>query len=72
MIDDLNEILTRHPFGPFRIVTASGEKYKVDNPGNLVVMATRIFYAYPRRDRWVFIRLNQITALESVSRRKAS
>jgi len=68
MLDDLKELLAKTPFEPFSIITASGDKYKVRNPWNIALMESRIFYAFPHAKRWVFIRTNQITALESASK----
>lgn len=68
MLDSLQELLERHPFEPFRIVTASGDKYDVENPHLVALGASQISYFYPRSDRWVFIRLNQITAFESANK----
>jgi hypothetical protein len=68
MLESLKELLHRQPFQPFQIVTASGDKYEVENPDLIAVGASQINYFFPRSDRWVFIRLNQITALESGTR----
>jgi len=65
MLDSLMELLNKTPFQPFRIVTASGDKYDVENPHLVAVGASQINYFYPKSDRWVFVRLNQITAFES-------
>jgi len=68
MLEDLKELLEKVPFEPFRIVTTSGDKYEVATAHNLALMENRIFYAFPGGGTWVFIRLNQITALESVEK----
>ncbi len=65
MIQSVRELLNRDPFSPFRIVTASGEKYEVNNPELLAVGKDQIFL-FDRTDHFVFIRNNQITAVESI------
>ncbi len=65
MDEELHELLKADPFEPFRIATTGGDKYQVRNPHNIVIMRDRIFYAYPKNDKWVFIRKNQISAIES-------
>jgi hypothetical protein len=65
MIESLKELLDKSPFQPFKIVTASGDKYDVLNPHLVAVGKSQINYFFPKSDRWVFIRLNQITAFES-------
>ena len=68
MLDDIKELLDKQPFEPFRVVTNSGNKYGVASPHNVALMEGRIFYAFPGGGSWVFIRVNQITALESVTK----
>lgn len=65
MIQDLKDLLHKEPFEPFRIVTNSGEKYSVENPDNVALGESRIGIFPPKTNRWILIRLNQITALES-------
>jgi len=66
MLEDIKELMHRQPFEPFRVVTASGDKYDVRNPDNVALMDGRIFYAYPDGGQWVFIRTQNITSLESI------
>ena len=65
MIESLTELLNKSPFQPFKIVTASGDKYDVQNPHFIALGKSQISYFFSKSDRWVFIRLNQITAFES-------
>jgi hypothetical protein len=64
MPEDIKELLERMPFEPFVIVTSSGEKYLIDNPHGVALMTGRVFAA-PRNDKWAFIKIGQITALEA-------
>ncbi|MCL2649355.1 MAG: hypothetical protein FWD61_20565 [Phycisphaerales bacterium] len=66
MREELKELLDQEPFEPFHIVTNSGEKYLVENPYNVAPGETCIGLFPPRTNRWITIRLNQMTALESV------
>jgi hypothetical protein len=68
MLDSIRELLHKTPFESFKIVMASGEKYEVESPELVAIGQTQINYFYPRSDRWVFIRLNQITSVESGSK----
>ena len=67
MVESLLELLHKTPFQPFKIVTGSGDKYEVQDSSLVAVGQLMINYFYPRSDRWVFLRLNQITALESAA-----
>ena len=60
----LVELLHKDPFRPFRIVTASGKEYSVENPELVVVMPSEVFYAYPNQDRWTTIPISHITSVE--------
>jgi hypothetical protein len=54
----------------------SGDKYLIESGGNLVEMRTELFYVSPRTDKFVFMRKNQLAAVEHAgngrSRRRAS
>ncbi len=63
-LEMIHELRDRDPFDPFRIVMSSGDKYLIEDPVNLVFGKTRLFYCFPHSDKVVYIRLNQITALE--------
>jgi hypothetical protein len=65
MLESLKELLTHSPFQPFKIVTASGDKYEVEYAHLVALGESQISYFYPKSDRWVFLRLNQIAAFES-------
>ena len=68
MLESIEELLNRQPFEAFLIVTASGDKYEVRNPHLVALGESQINYFFPKSDRWTFIRLNQITALESAGK----
>ena len=58
------ELKKHEPFEPFRIVTTSGEKYLIEDPESLIIGDLKIFYCVPRSDSVVYIRKNQIVAIE--------
>jgi hypothetical protein len=60
----VQELVDKEPFRPFRIVTASGKEYLVENPDLVIVMRSEIFYAFPKRNRWTLIPVSQITSIE--------
>jgi hypothetical protein len=64
MLKTVVELLDRDPLGPFRIVLTSGDRYEVSNPHLLAIGQTEMFYCWPRSDRFSFIRLNQIAAID--------
>jgi len=60
----IEEMMAHEPFEPFRIVIASGDKYLIESANNLVIGDQKIFYCVPRSDSVVYIRKNQIVAIE--------
>jgi hypothetical protein len=65
MLESLREMLRKTPFEAFKIVTASGDKYEIESPELVAIGQSQLSYFFPRSDRWVLIRLNQITSIES-------
>ena len=77
VLDAIRELRSREPFVPFRIALTSGDKHLIESPDNLVEMKTEFFYATPGGESFVFLRKNQIAAVERpepkrATRRKAS
>jgi len=71
MIDELKELLDKEPFESFRIISTSGDRYTIENPHNVALGESRIGIFPPRTNRWIVLRLNQITALESIDQATA-
>ena len=65
MMEALKELLERTPFQTFRIVTASGDKYEINNP-HIVAVGKDMVFVFTADDHFAFVRNNQITAVESV------
>ena len=77
IVQAIRDLKSREPYSPFAIVLASGDRYVIKAGENLVEMKSEFFYAYPHSDQFVFMRLNQIVAVEKLAekrpaRRKAS
>lgn len=64
MIEELQELLNRDPFIPFRIVLTSGSTYDVTSPLQLVPEKAKLNYFFV--DAMAMLRLNQVAALETV------
>jgi hypothetical protein len=77
IVKAIKELKARDPFVPFRIALTSGDKYLIEHGGKLVEMKSEFFYALPGGEDFVFLRNNQIAAVENpearrTPRRKAS
>jgi hypothetical protein len=60
-------LLHRDPFEPFRVVTSSGESYRVGNPDLVALMRSQIFIARPNSDRRAYVPFLHVTAVETIS-----
>jgi hypothetical protein len=77
IVDAILELKGRDPFVPFDILLTSGDRHRIESGSNLVEMHSEFFYAAPHGDGFVFLRKNQIAAVERpderrTTRRKAS
>jgi hypothetical protein len=70
IIDTILDLKRREPFDPFRIVMTSGDKYLIEAGENLIIGETQMFYAVPRSDKVLFIRMNQIAAVEQFDEKR--
>ena len=66
------ELKHRRPFEPFRIVTAKGDRLLVVESEKLAIGRTQMFYVFPGSDRFVFIPMNQLVAVEQFEKRPAA
>ena len=64
ILKSIRELVDQEPFAPFAIVVSSGDRYLIEVPRNFVEMKSEFFYATPKSDRFVLIRMNQIVAVE--------
>jgi hypothetical protein len=67
LMEAIRELKHRDPFRPFSIVVASGDRYVIENGENLVEMKNELFYALPGGEKFVFLRNNQIVAVENTA-----
>ncbi len=70
LLRTIADLKSRDQFVPFSIVVSSGDRYRIESPENLVQMKTEFFYAHPGTDNFVFIRINQIAAVERMNEKK--
>jgi hypothetical protein len=70
--DSIRELKRKDPFAPFKIVTAGGDKYLIDDPEMMVIAPTEIIYVVPRTEKVIYIRKNQIVALEQFHRKSVA
>ena len=70
ILDSIRDLKAQDPYSPFAIVMSSGDRYVIEAPQNLVEMKTEFFYAFPKSDRFVLMRMNQISSVERLEGRR--
>lgn len=61
--NELNDLLDREPFVPFKIVVASGDKYPVTSPRQMAI-GESVVVILPPNSTMVFFRKAQIIGVE--------
>jgi hypothetical protein len=64
MLEQIEELLDREPFLPFRIKLAGGEEYAIEDPHLVALGKSQLIVCAPKSDRYAILRLNQITSLD--------
>ena len=62
---NIQELLERDPFVPFRLVLSSGKHYDVVDPRMTVLLKSEIFIAFPDGEHSSLIPLLHVTAVET-------
>lgn len=65
-MDTIIHLKRQDPFVPFRIMMASGNSYRIENPDALAVASSQLHY-YPSSGLGIHMRINQIAAVEEES-----
>jgi hypothetical protein len=64
--EDIEELLAREPFIPFRIFLSSGDHFDVVRPYSVALGKNQIFIVLPD-DRWKFIPLRHVASVETLA-----
>jgi hypothetical protein len=62
--ESIEELLHKDPFSPFKIFTADGKEYPVQNPDFVHVFRAEIFYVFAGNERWTLIPISHVTGIE--------
>jgi hypothetical protein len=63
---ELGALIRQEPFWPFELVMVSGDRYRIDNPGEIVLgeEVVTIIRLQQTRYRYSILRFNQIAAID--------
>ncbi|MBL8879351.1 MAG: hypothetical protein JNG88_09555 [Phycisphaerales bacterium] len=62
--EEIRDLLESDPFVPFRVRLSSGDHYDVADSRLAVMLKSRLFIAFPRSDRSVYVPYPHIAAVE--------
>jgi len=65
-VDDVRDLLRKHPFEAFEIITSAGDKHRVEHPEFALVSPSRVVVVDPLSDRMSIISLINITELRGI------
>ncbi len=66
MTEDLDNLLNREPFVPFRVILTSGTTYNVTSPLQLIRQESRFTFYFSKSDGQAVFRANQLVAIETL------
>jgi hypothetical protein len=69
LLQTVRDLRRRDPFIPFRVVMSSGEDYVIENSELLAIGESQLVYCFPHSDRVVYLRMNQIAAVDDLGSR---
>ncbi len=68
-INDIQELLEKEPFEPFKILVTGGESYEVRNPHSVAVMKRRMLIALPDGDHFVICPYLHVSSIKTINGR---
>jgi hypothetical protein len=63
--DEIQDLIDKEPFEPFRLKLVNGDAHDIMNPGVLVVLQSVIMLALPDQN-WVIFPHDKVNSLESL------
>lgn len=65
--DNIQELLNREPFLPFRLIMSSGKTYEVVSPNSAALLKSEVFVVFPDGERWAHVPFLHIASIETVA-----
>jgi len=64
--ENIQELLNREPFLPFRLVMTSGKTYEVVSPNSAALLKSEVFVVFPDGERWAHVPFLHIASIETL------
>jgi len=65
--ENIQELLNREPFLPFRLIMTSGKTYEVVSPNSAALLKSEVFVVFPDGERWAHVPFLHIASIETVA-----
>lgn len=65
--ENIQELLNREPFLPFRLVMTSGKTYEVVSPNSAALLKSEVFVVLPDGERWAHVPFLHIASIETIA-----
>jgi hypothetical protein len=65
--ENIQELLNREPFLPFRLVMTSGKIYEVVSPNSAALLKSEVFVVLPDGERWAHVPFLHIASIETIA-----
>ena len=64
---NIQELLNREPFLPFRLIMASGKTYEVVSPNSAALLKSEVFVVFSDGERWAHVPFLHIASIKTVA-----
>ena len=65
--ENIQELLNREPFLPFRLIMTSGKTYEVASSNSAMLLKSEVFVVFPDGERWAHVPFLHIASIETVA-----
>jgi len=65
--ENIQVLLNREPFLPFRLIMTSGKTYEVVSPNSAALLKSEVFVVFPDGERWAHVPFLHIASIETIA-----
>ena len=65
--ENIQVLLNREPFLPFRLIMTSGKTYEVVSPNSAALLKSEVFVVFPDGERWAHVPFLHLASIETIA-----
>ena len=65
--ENIQELLNRELFLPFRLIMTSGKTYEVVSPNSAALLKSEVFVVFPDGERWAHVPFLHIASIKTLA-----